>query len=168
LFALVFIFLKITFKLDIQVIFFTPDMSSIKLPNILITGTPGTGKTTTAEQVGKHTLFPLFQLFRSRNIASPLNGIHSRPRLFFPVPRGSSGERTGLKVINVGDLVRDKALHDGHDEEFDSFILNEDKVGTALFGQRNCLTVGETSHKSSNSYCVFCCNSFECLVHVLY
>jgi adenylate kinase len=58
-------------------------------PNILITGTPGTGKTTHAEL-----------------IASELN----------------------LKHLNIGDLVREHELHDGYDEEFDAFNMNDDKV----------------------------------------
>jgi adenylate kinase len=64
-------------------------MSQRTLPNILITGTPGTGKTTL-----------------SKNVA----------------------ETAGLNHIEVGQLVKDKSLHDGWDEEFQSYILNEDKV----------------------------------------
>ncbi|KAJ1913861.1 factor activating pos9, partial [Mycoemilia scoparia] len=58
-------------------------------PNILITGTPGTGKTTTAEMLEIST---------------------------------------GLKKITAGDLVKERNLHDGYDEEFDTYILNEDKL----------------------------------------
>lgn len=60
-----------------------------KLPNILITGTPGTGKTTTSELVA---------------IA------------------------TGLNNINVGTIVKEKGCHEGRDNEFDAFILDEDKL----------------------------------------
>lgn len=59
------------------------------LPNILITGTPGTGKTTTSEM---------------------------------------AAEATSLTHINVGDLVKAKSLHEGLDTEYDSYILDEDKV----------------------------------------
>ncbi|KAK9760458.1 factor activating pos9 [Basidiobolus ranarum] len=58
-------------------------------PNILITGTPGTGKTTTSELAAM---------------------------------------ATGLEHINVGQLVKEKSLHDGRDETFDSYILNDDKL----------------------------------------
>ncbi|CAI2164613.1 1704_t:CDS:2 [Funneliformis geosporum] len=58
-------------------------------PNILITGTPGTGKSTLAE------------------LAS---------------------EATGLYYINVGELVKEKGLHEGFDQEFQSYILDDDKV----------------------------------------
>ncbi|KAL7750637.1 factor activating pos9 [Sorochytrium milnesiophthora] len=58
-------------------------------PNILITGTPGTGKTTTSELVA---------------IA------------------------TGLTHVNVGDLVKDKSLHEGWNDDFQCYILDEDKV----------------------------------------
>ncbi|CAM9601746.1 unnamed protein product [Ectocarpus sp. 4 AP-2014] len=62
-------------------------------PNVLITGTPGTGKTCTSQQIA---------------------------------------ERTGLRHINVGDLVRLKQCHEGRDESFDTFILDEDKLCDAM------------------------------------
>ena len=58
-------------------------------PNILITGTPGTGKTTLAAALA---------------------------------------ERTGFQHINISDLVKQFDLHDGLDEKFDSYLINEDKV----------------------------------------
>ncbi|CAI6008960.1 unnamed protein product [Closterium sp. NIES-65] len=61
-------------------------------PNVLITGTPGTGKTSTSQLVA---------------------------------------EATGLRHVNVGDLVRQKELHDGWDDEYDCFVLDEDKVATS-------------------------------------
>jgi adenylate kinase len=67
-----------------------------RLPNILITGTPGTGKTTTTEM------------------------------LLVAVP--------GLHHINVGALVKEKNLHDGWDEEWQSYILDEDKVCDEIEG----------------------------------
>jgi len=57
--------------------------------NILITGTPGTGKTTLSEMVASSLL---------------------------------------LRHVNVGQLIKDKKLHDGYIPEFDSYELNEDKV----------------------------------------
>ncbi|PAV22013.1 P-loop containing nucleoside triphosphate hydrolase [Pyrrhoderma noxium] len=62
-----------------------------QLPTILITGTPGTGKTTHAQLIAQQS----------------------------PVP---------LKHINIGDLVKEKGLHDGFDEEWQSYIVDEDKV----------------------------------------
>jgi adenylate kinase len=69
--------------------------SSVKRqrPNILITGTPGTGKTTLSELV-----------------ALALNYEH----------------------INASELVKTRSLHDGYDEEFDTYILNDDKVDGLL------------------------------------
>ncbi|XP_051134262.1 adenylate kinase isoenzyme 6 homolog [Andrographis paniculata] len=58
-------------------------------PNILITGTPGTGKTTTSAALA---------------------------------------EAANLRHINVSELVKEKSLHDGWDEEFDSYVINEDLV----------------------------------------
>ena len=60
-----------------------------RLPNIVITGTPGVGKTTHCEMVA---------------------------------------ERTGLKHISVNDIVKDKECHEGWDEEYQSWIVDEDKV----------------------------------------
>ena len=62
-----------------------------QLPTILITGTPGTGKTTHAQLIAEQS----------------------------PVP---------LKHINIGDLVKEKGLHEGFDEEWQSYIVDEDKV----------------------------------------
>jgi len=65
-------------------------------PNILVTGTPGTGKT------------------------SLCNAIASQ---------------TGFTHINLGDLVKERELHDGYDAEMDCYILDEDKVCDALEDQ---------------------------------
>ncbi|KAI9105308.1 AAA domain-containing protein [Phlyctochytrium arcticum] len=58
-------------------------------PNILVTGTPGTGKTTTCELIGIST---------------------------------------GLEHIEVGKLVKEKKLHQGWDEQFQSWLIDEDQV----------------------------------------
>jgi adenylate kinase len=58
-------------------------------PNILVTGTPGTGKTTTCELIAS---------------------------------------ATGLEHVNIGDLVKAESLHQGWDDEFQCFIIDEDKV----------------------------------------
>lgn len=60
-------------------------------PVILITGTPGTGKTTHAQLVAEQS----------------------------PIP---------MRHISVGDLVKEKDLHEGYDEEWQSYTVNEDKV----------------------------------------
>eukprot|EP00588_Corethron_pennatum_P011334 CAMPEP_0194266286 /NCGR_PEP_ID=MMETSP0169-20130528/1241_1 /TAXON_ID=218684 /ORGANISM="Corethron pennatum, Strain L29A3" /LENGTH=158 /DNA_ID=CAMNT_0039006933 /DNA_START=71 /DNA_END=543 /DNA_ORIENTATION=+ len=64
-------------------------MSERTLPNILITGSPGVGKTSTASLIA---------------------------------------EKTGLKHVCVGDIVKEHACHEGMDTEFDSLILDEDKL----------------------------------------
>ena len=65
-------------------------------PVILITGTPGTGKTTHAQLLAQ--LSP-----------EPLN------------------------YINIGDLVKEKGLHEGFDEEWQSYIVDDDKVRFNFF-----------------------------------
>lgn len=71
-------------------------MDQKKGPNICITGTPGTGKSTLASEVAKET---------------------------------------GLRHVNVGDLIKEQDLHDGWDEEFACFLMNEDKICDALEDQ---------------------------------
>ncbi|PIA26104.1 hypothetical protein AQUCO_10000040v1 [Aquilegia coerulea] len=63
--------------------------NSRKKPNILVTGTPGVGKTTTSSLLA---------------------------------------DSTQLRHINIGELVKQKNLHDGWDDEFDCHIINEDLV----------------------------------------
>jgi len=60
-------------------------------PVIVLCGTPGTGKSTTA------------QLLVSES----------------PIP---------LRHINVGDLVKEKGLHEGYDPEWQSYNVDDDKV----------------------------------------
>jgi adenylate kinase len=63
-------------------------------PNILITGTPGTGKSTLSEMLA---------------------------------------DITSYKHIQVSQLVKhDKGLHDGYDEKFDTYILNDDRLLDAM------------------------------------
>jgi adenylate kinase len=58
-------------------------------PNIIVTGTPGVGKTTHCETLA---------------------------------------ENTGLKHLSINDIVKERSLHDGYDEEYKSWIVDEDKV----------------------------------------
>lgn len=60
-------------------------------PVIVITGTPGTGKSTTAEMLIDAS----------------------------PIP---------LKHINVGELVKSEGLHEGYDEEWQSYLVDDDKA----------------------------------------
>jgi len=64
-------------------------MEKKTLPNILITGTPGTGKTTTTERIA---------------------------------------ETTGLKHINVTELISKNQFYTGRDEERDCYVVDEDKL----------------------------------------
>ncbi|GMI21188.1 hypothetical protein TrCOL_g1897 [Triparma columacea] len=58
-------------------------------PNILLTGTPGTGKTSTSEELA---------------------------------------EKLGFKHLNVSEIVKSHNCHEGRDEEFDTYILDDDKL----------------------------------------
>ncbi|KAI0472031.1 AAA domain-containing protein [Xylariaceae sp. FL0804] len=62
-------------------------------PNIIVTGTPGVGKTTHCEALA---------------------------------------ERTGLRHVSVNQVVRDKGCHEGYDEDYASWIVDEDKLLDAL------------------------------------
>lgn len=59
------------------------------LPNIIVTGTPGTGKTTHCEVLA---------------------------------------EKTGLKHLSVNQVVKERECHEGYDDEYQSWIVDEDKV----------------------------------------
>lgn len=67
---------------------YIPVMSRTR-PNIIITGTPGVGKTTHCEQLA---------------------------------------ESLGLRHLSVNEVVKDKQCHEGWDEEFQSWVVDEDKV----------------------------------------
>lgn len=66
------------------------DAAPRQKPNILITGTPGTGKSTMVEA------------------------------LIAQVPT--------LRAVDIGALVRDKQLHSGWDEEYQSYVLDEERL----------------------------------------
>lgn len=59
------------------------------LPNIIVTGTPGTGKTTHCEVLA---------------------------------------EKTGLKHLSVNQVVKERECHESWDDEYQSWIVDEDKV----------------------------------------
>lgn len=45
----------------------------------------------------------------------------------------SLAESTGLKHLSVNDVVKERGCHDGFDEEFGSWIVDEDKVCAVSF-----------------------------------
>ncbi|ERF69327.1 hypothetical protein EPUS_04032 [Endocarpon pusillum Z07020] len=77
-----------------------------KLPNIIITGTPTVGKTTTCTQL--------------ISLASDLAPSSQNP--------GSSPPPLRLRHLSINDLVRQKGCHEGWDEEMRSWIVDEDAV----------------------------------------
>ena len=58
-------------------------------PNIIITGTPGVGKTSHCDLLA---------------------------------------QATGLKHLLINHLVKERGCHNGYDEEFQSWVVDEDKV----------------------------------------
>lgn len=58
-------------------------------PNIIITGTPGTGKTSHCDILAANA---------------------------------------GLKHLSINQIVKDRSCHDGWDEEYKSWIVDDDKV----------------------------------------
>ncbi|KAI0123510.1 AAA domain-containing protein [Xylariales sp. AK1849] len=62
-------------------------------PNIIMTGTPGVGKTTHCEELA---------------------------------------QRTGLRHVSVNQVVKDKGCHEGWDEEYQSWVVDEDKLLDAM------------------------------------
>lgn len=65
-----------------------------QLPNVVITGTPGVGKTTHCE---------------------------------------SLATRLDLRHISVNQVVKDKNCHEGWSDEYQSYIVDEDKVPIPAF-----------------------------------
>ncbi|KAK0727998.1 P-loop containing nucleoside triphosphate hydrolase protein [Lasiosphaeria miniovina] len=63
------------------------------LPNIIITGTPGVGKTSHCELLA---------------------------------------ERTGLRHVSINQIVKDRECHEGWDKEYESWIVDEDKLLDAI------------------------------------
>lgn len=63
-------------------------MGNLK-PNIIITGTPGVGKTSHCERLAQNT---------------------------------------GLKHLSINQAVKERECHDGWDEVFQSWIVDDDKV----------------------------------------
>jgi broad-specificity NMP kinase len=59
--------------------------------NLLICGTPGTGKTSLASELA---------------------------------------QRTGWQHINISELVKERGLHTEYDEQFQSFVIDEDRVSS--------------------------------------
>ncbi|SCV68805.1 BQ2448_926 [Microbotryum intermedium] len=78
-------------------------MSQRNLPNILLTGTPGTGKTTHASQ-----------------LIEALQGLN--------VPAASSSETSAWEAINVSEFVKTNDCHSGYNEEWDTYEVDEDKL----------------------------------------
>lgn len=76
-----------------------PENAPRSSPVIVITGTPGTGKTTHAQLLVEQS----------------------------PVP---------LQHINVSELIKEKMLHDGFDEEWQTYIVDEDKVRLVSLSSR--------------------------------
>lgn len=71
-------------------------MSRIK-PNIIVTGTPGVGKTSHCELLAQNT---------------------------------------GLHHLAINQVVKERGCHEGWDEEYKSWIVNEDDVGRVLLHYR--------------------------------
>lgn len=71
-------------------------------PNIIVTGTPGVGKTTHCEVLAQNT---------------------------------------GLKHLSINQIVKERGCHDGYDEEFKSWIVDEDKV--RYYANAFCVCLGQ-------------------------
>ncbi|KAG8994873.1 factor activating pos9 [Tulasnella sp. JGI-2019a] len=67
------------------------ETQSRRIPNVVITGTPGTGKSSHAQLLVETCSLP-------------------------------------LQHVNVGELVKEKKLYEDYDSEWESFIVDDDKV----------------------------------------
>jgi adenylate kinase len=73
-------------------------------PNVLITGTPGTGKTTLAAEIVDRLL------------------------------QNNDGDLSMAQHVNVGEVAQQQKCYEGHDAELDTQILDEDKLLDYLEG----------------------------------
>jgi adenylate kinase len=113
-----------------------------KRPNILVTGTPGVGKTVTAALLAVSSsltspitstiihhpstlIFSLCSLFRTNHTHIVIPFI--TPSIMNNVTNPHQ-EKTGLRHINVGELIKEHKCYDGHDDTLDTHILDEDKL----------------------------------------
>jgi len=69
------------------------EASTRRVPNIVITGTPGTGKSSHAQI-----------LIETCSLVPP------------------------LRHVNIGDIVKEKKLYESYDPEWESYIVDDDKV----------------------------------------
>jgi tRNA uridine 5-carbamoylmethylation protein Kti12 len=74
-------------------------------PNIIVTGTPGVGKTTHCETLA---------------------------------------ENTGLKHLSINNVVKERGCHDGYDDDFKSWIVDEDKVSISPLYPPQILIISAT------------------------
>ena len=112
-----------------------------QLPNVLVTGTPGTGKTTTAERVagalagGKyafsgHAPAHCPAVFWAADVVCGRWGCPCERAYLHSWHGHMNAFIAGFTHVNVSEMVKDKSLHSGKhdDEELDTFVLDEDLV----------------------------------------
>lgn len=96
-------------------------------PNILITGTPGTGKTTTCQQLAASTGFEHVDVGKLVRCAHKCPTTLSARELRVPCAAAPEWRLKTSRWL----LPRDKELHTGWDEEFECHTLDEDKACAA-------------------------------------
>lgn len=89
-----------------------PRSKSRRRPNVLITGTPGTGKTTLAAMIVER----LNQMNSSEE--------HERQ----DEEEDDDNDVVAAKHINVGEIIRTYKFYDGYDAELETHILDEDQL----------------------------------------
>ena len=99
--------------------------SNRKRPNILVTGTPGVGKTVTASLL---TVCIQYDRCRCRRRRLFYVAVHSYIGSFPNTIMDNQQEKLGLKHINVGAIIAEHKLYEGRDNELDTHILDEDKL----------------------------------------
>ncbi|CDU16056.1 hypothetical protein YYC_02327 [Plasmodium yoelii 17X] len=80
-----------------------------KLPNIIITGTPGVGKTTLSEELVEIINKDFEEMFKI-DVKEPLKMIH----------------------LNLSNIIKNERLYDEYDDELDASIYSEELVNNKL------------------------------------
>jgi hypothetical protein len=61
---------------------------------------------------------------------------------------------TGMRYLNVGELVKKEELHNGWDEEFECWVIDEDKV--RLRAGEACTATSHASYYASSCWQACC------------
>lgn len=93
------------------------------LPNIIITGVPGVGKT-----------------------------VHCTQLTDADTTNAAANGGLGLKHLPINQIVKERKCHDGFDEELQSLIVDEDKVSADAIRERFAMSSRRVSEEIGQAF----------------